>query len=1292
MAKVFPTLERLVLPAYKGYVFDYIQRYLKGEFDLYEAQFRMLHKDGTIRWIPARGAALRNADGTPYRMAGSHTDVTERRRTEIFRELAAEMLGILNQSEDLGQSLPSVLAALRKATGCEAAGIRLKSHGDFPYFRHDGFSQDFILAENSLLARDARGDVCRNPDGSPCLECTCGLVLSGNTDPSNPLFTPAGSAWTNDSHPLLHLPESDDPRRAPRNRCIHEGFSSIALVPIRAKGEIIGLLQLNGHAKGLFDLPTIQALENVASHVGEALLRQQTAAALRDSEAKFRMLTESMRDVVWILDADERRYLYVSPSVATLRGFSPEEVLAAPFEDSLTKESLEHVVPLGLRRREEFLQNKGTAERFYVDLLEQPCKTGGTVWTEVISRFRLNQETGHVEIHGVTRDITERRLNEANLRESEERFRHLYQTMGQGVVYQDADGRVVDANPAALRILGLTLDQMQGRTSFDPRWRAVREDGSPLPGDDHPAMVALRTGQPVRGVLMGVFHPGDNEQKWILVDATPRCVPGELRPNSVFATFTDLTLRRRITNELKAAKEMADKLNQELKAKSDQLQSIIEALPGGLKVVDADLRIVMANANALKKLPESVNSVAQILGRKCHEIFMGRQDACDWCGVVDAIADGKPVVETTTPEDPREQRLGYPLQINVAPMFDERGRVVGAVEYEADVSTLRRAIEQADAANRAKDDFLANVSHEIRTPMNAIMGLSNQLAHSPLDPGQNETLGKIRSASRMLMRLLNDLLDYSKAAADELELECQPFAVAELLGQMDALFASLAREKRLKLKLAADGNVPPALVGDSLRLAQILTNLLSNAIKFTERGEVRLEISAKEQSEDRATLRFCISDTGIGIVPEVLPRLFQPFFQADASTTRLYGGTGLGLSISQRLVQRMGGRIEVSSAPGQGSQFRFELAFPVAATDAIDGQNHASSHLAPHAAPVDVPDLGGASILLVEDNPLNQEVAHWWLERTGARVQMAGDGLAALDLAARHPFDLVLMDLQMPLMDGFEAATRLRAAHPNLPIVALSAASGDRDKAQAADAGIVDYLSKPIDERNLYAVLRKWLNSSGTASTRPSGDRDSVRLPAALDGFDLRQGLRSSGGDSAFYLRMLHRLDAQLANSFAQLPQLLDSGDLAAAARMAHSLKGSADTVGAVRLAAAARAIERAAKNDTAPSTELRGELVRAMQDARRQIAALPPPPPTAAAAEPQADADAFERLASMLAEQRWIDESLLASALRHVDSRLGGGASAKLAACIESFALDDALSNHRAVAAPLAQNPPEPM
>ena len=605
-------------------------------------------------------------------------------------------------------------------------------------------------------------------------------------------------------------------------------------------------------------------------------------------------------------------------------------------------------------------------------------------------------------------------------------------------------------------------------------------------------------------------------------------------------------------------------------------------------------------------------------------------------------------------------------------------------------SAIRAAMLRAQETTRLKTDFLAHMSHEIRTPMNAIIGMSRLALMAEPAPQLRNYLGKILGAGEHLLGIVNDILDVSKIEAGQLTLERVEFDLNDLFDALANLTAVKRDAHRVALVFRVGSGVPARLVGDPLRLGQVLINLAGNAVKFTERGEIAVAVDVAARSADGVTLRFCVSDTGIGMDAAQLARLFQSFSQGDDSITRKYGGTGLGLSISKQLVELMGGTIAVTSTPGVGSSFSFTVelgqgggAAELAAPGAASGRAGLATR--------DLARLCGARILLVEDNANNREVALDFLAAAQVEVDVAAHGGEAVEMVREGGYDLVLMDIQMREVDGLTATRRIRAIDglQALPIVAMTAhaMAGDRERSLAA--GMNDHIAKPIDPDVLFRTLLAWIDPARLAGREeadlpppaPAG-ADAVLLPPVV-GVDWNAALARVNHEQARLVKLVRGFEREYRTAPRQLAAALAAGDHAPLERLAHNLKSSAAYIGAHALAASARQVEAALRaGEPLQAAELAPGLIATLDTVLAGIAPLAAPG-VAAAPVPTALPALITRLAAYLAA----DDARARETLAQLQELLSGlDYAASLAASLAAVAHAVDELEYAAALAPLAQ------
>jgi PAS domain S-box-containing protein len=954
--------------------------------------------------------------------------------------------------------------------------------------------------------------------------------------------------------------------------------------------------------------PDIAEIAAVRQLLASSLAERETAEAANSiSQQRFRAIFEQAAVGISIV-APNGHWLLANQKLCDITGYPLNELVTKTFQEITHPDDLESDVDRSGQLLSGAIDNFSIEKRYI-------RKDGATQWIRLTAALVRKSDGTPDFFVSIVNDIQQRKRVEEALRESEERYRSLVAELQIGVLLQGPTAEIILSNSKALELLGLTEDQLLGKSSFDPDWNVVHADGTPFPGPTHPVPMAIATGQPVHAVVMGVYRSVTQDRNWLQVDATPQLnADGSVR--QVVCTFMDITARMRAKAELAQQHEKLEQL-----------------------------------------------------------------------------------VATRTAE-------------------------------------LETAKQVADEANRVKTEFLANMSHEFRTPLNAVMGLSHLLGDSPLSQRQRDYTEKIQSSARALHALIDDILDFSAIDAGDLQLESAPFSLDTILRTTATMMGMGIAGKPIEILFQVAPDVPDEMVGDALRLQQILLNLTGNAVKFTDVGSIVLAVRCMSQSDTQVQLQFSVHDTGIGIPVAQMGSIFEGFNQATQLTTRLYGGTGLGLSISARLAQLMGGQITADSTVAVGSVFRLEVtfalapsAFAVAApairpalrllviddnrmardvltqacTDlgwlvtAVDsgaagleelrqsakqGRDYDVLLLDWHMPDMDglemlrqaynTPDVGLAPVVLMvgafeleralsasgdlhieaivskpttpatlqdaltrayageyalptiestptdrrlmdlrllvaEDNALNREVISDILTRSGAEVVLVNNGLAAVNalrtasaLRAPHAlFDAVLMDIQMPVMDGYTATRIIREelGLVDLPIIAVTAFARQQDREKSRAAGMVGHIVKPLNVEELLDLV--------------AGGRRGAPVPAAslsphantLPDLDVSAAMESFGGDTTRYKELLRKFMAQHGRDTENAQDCFNARDTQGAANLLHGLSGIAKLLQANALGNLARDVENALTDgDIATLPPLWDALQAAMQTLAQSI------------------------------------------------------------------------------------------
>ncbi len=1044
----------------------------------------------------------------------------------------------------------------------------------------------------------------------------------------------------------------------------------------------------------------------------------QRKKAERELQEGRQMLTTILAaSPVGIARASGRRIDWVNKAFAEMFGFEHES------------QCLGQSTQIIYVSRQEFKQ---AGKMLYSDLARQRqaeidstfIRRDGTTFQGHITIAPTDSSNPTGEVIAVIMDISERKRAEKALQQSEETARALLNATMEAALLTDMTGRILASNEVAASLFRMPANRLVGHNYIDFLPVDLVESRSRRNNE------VIETGAPTRFVDIQNERYLDNCIYPVFNDA------GQVERLAIFAR--DITEQKQAEEALKDSEEKYRRLYEETRRREELYRSLLNSSPDAVVIYDMDARAQYVNP-----------SFTDIFGWKQRDVrgkaieYVPQTELEETQRVIqEKILQGVPVSGWETRRFTKDGRILH-VSVSGSRYHDHEDKPAGILmilrditerkeaekELELALETSRQLREQAEAANKAKSDFVANMSHEIRTPMNAIMGLTDLSLRSDVSSKVRDYLTKIRISSQNLLGIINDILDFSKIEAGKLDLESVGFDLRDVMGNLADLMGATASNKGVEFLVSLASDVPCGLEGDPLRLGQVLTNLANNAVKFTHQGEIIVEASLVEKDEERATIEFAVKDTGIGIEPQLIPMLFDSFTQADGSTTRRFGGSGLGLTICKRLVEMMGGKIRVESEPGKGSLFSFRLRFErlpdkdtgrfvvspdmsglkvlvvddnamareilvemissftfkakavASGFDAVreleteartrpydlvlmdwnmPGMNgietsrkidtdfrqgisipkiimvtaHGREEVMaqaeeagmaaflvkpihqsvlfdtitevfgrqPGKMPVGLPKgeselkprthLQGARVLVVEDNEINQQVAREILVRVGAIVEIASNGRQAVQAVAERHFDAVLMDVQMPEMDGYEATRHIRSDErfKDLPIIAMTAHAMKGDRERCLKAGMNDHVTKPVDIDELRHTLTQWVKPGlreiiQSEGPPRAGEVEPSMLPARLPGIDVLAALQRLGGDERLLLHLLDSFAQQFHDACSCIREAREKGEPEVAQRLAHTIKGVAGNIGADELQDVAGNLDRALRDDNGDET-----------------------------------------------------------------------------------------------------------
>ena len=1123
-------------------------------------------------WGRIQSVPLDASDGAGhFRTAVS--DITERKQAEETVRTSQRFLEIANRHMTMPSLLEEFATDLRKLTGCSAIGIRLlDDEGNIPYQAHEGFSREFYELESPLKIQSD--------------QCMCINVVRGQADPKLPFYTEGGSFYMNGATRFLAT-ASEEEKGQTRNACNAFGYESVALVPIRMGQRVLGLIHVADARENTVPLELVQRLEAIAAQLGPALERVQAEEALRASESRLKYLVSSSPALIYTCEpSGDYRTTFISDNITSHLGYEARQFTEDPsfWANGIHPKDAPRVfaeLPGLLEKGELFheyrFRHKDGTYRWMHDQLKVTRDEDGNPrellgsWIDITPRKQAEKalQKAHNQLE---RRVAERTadLSTANrmlrwkiaeieqaeeiLQEQQRFVEAVLDNIQAGIVACNADGVLTYFNKSTLEFHGLPPEPLPAERWAEHYGLFLADGQTRMKREDIPLFRALQ-GERVRDVEMMII-PKQGDRRLLLASGQPLLDENGRKLGAVVAMH-DVTERRRADEALRQSEA--------------RFRRIVQTASEGIWSIDTEQKTTFVNEQLCRMFGYTEE---EMLGKSLFEC-MDEEDRSLAQANIQRCQAGN-----AEPHDFRFRRKdGSELWglVSTGPTLDGQGRLVGGLGMITDITQrklaeaeLARAKEAAEAANRAKSEFLANMSHEIRTPMAAITGFAELLLSRERSPEeQREHLTTIQRNADSLLAIINDILDLSKIEAEKLQLEQMDWPPRQVVEDVETLMRDQANEKHLSLEVKYVDPLPSAIRMDPGRLRQILVNLVGNAIKYTDSGGVRVTVRWIPGVDAWSQMQFVVADSGVGINAEAMKDLFEPFTQADTSSTRRLGGTGLGLSISQRLAEMLGGRIEVESEPGKGSTFTLTID---AGPSEKAGMPEASSETEERTV-ADVCEALHGRVLLAEDIPDLTKLIQRTLEKVGVRLDLAENGLVAYEkamesTAAGEPYGLILMDIRLPVMDGYEATRRLREDGWDGPIVALTAHSMRGDREKCLVAGCDDYLSKPVSQAKFFSVLERYLGRTDAPGEEASDHEQSTGQSADGKLFD---GLL----DDATVDQLVEEYADSLSIMAEAIERALSTHDVDLLAGFAHELKGVAGMYGFSRVSEKALSLEQ---------------------------------------------------------------------------------------------------------------------